>query len=209
MHRRSVLALIGLGIASACAEDGAPLTLGNGDGGRTDLARDAGRDDAGGSDTGGDDTGVRDTRSDAGVPGIGERLELEIEDVCECGQPGLCCPDFTVRIRPSRRCLCLIACGDAVACEPPPIIWERRTDDGEWTAEASPSENGAGPRCSDDEIATTSLAGLGSFEPFPQEPGTYRVRAVLAEYAIGPADGCLPERTGTVEAVSNPITVPF
>jgi len=152
------------------------------------------------------DAGLRDA-GDAGGPPE-ELLRLSGADICLCALPGLCCPDFTVEIAPSFRCLCFVVCGDATACAPPPITWERQTPDGDWVGTA-PSTNGAGVRCEVPVVQSRSLSGANTVEEFPLEEGTYRVRAILTEFAVGPTDGCLDEPTGTLEAVSNPIRIPF
>lgn len=205
-------------LVAACAEDAEPLGPGASaaplDAEPTPglTSEDAGRGDTSAALDGGDDAGEP---TDGGAsPGgevrdVGELLRLSVTDLCKCVPRGFCCPEFTVRLVRIRGCFCFLACGDAEACEPTPIAWERLGADGGWTTTTPPSEAGAGPFCESRELSTESLVGAGSIGPAPDEPGTYRVRALLAEYEINPSDACLPNRVGTVSAVSNAITLPL
>jgi hypothetical protein len=158
---------------------------------------DPGGDDAGG----GDDAAEPDDVGDAGdVPAS---LTLAYADPCPCYPPP-CCPTTTLTFSPGSAAAWYLMCGDAVACDPPPVGWERQATDGTWERIVTPGESaGAGFLC-----APGNWSDLGMYS-IPSPPsGT--VRAVgLFDDECGLAPATCATRCGAPrEVLSNPVVFP-
>ncbi len=220
MNARNLKAVLGLLIACAA---------GCGDGSGTEDATDTGDLDVGADadgdvpveaeaetepDTGGDadaeseaEAGA-DADADSDADGDGgdvaaPSLTLTYVDPCPCYPPP-CCPTTTLTFAPGSAAAWYLLCGDAVACAPPPVGWERQLAGGGWERVISPGESStAGFLC-----APGTWSDLGMYS-IPEPPaGT--VRAVgLFDDECGADPGTCTTRCGApYEVFSNPVTIP-
>ena len=184
---------------------GAPGCVCGGTGGDSDAAADAtpGTDAAGGSDAapGSDAALGSDAGSDAGAGGS-PTLALGYADPCDCATPP-CCPTVALDyISGGAASAWYVFCGDAVACDPPPVGWELMNAVGTWDRLSSP-----GVSASSAELCApgTWVNPWGNSVPMPPS-GT--VRAVGLFDAECGAAACTTACGAPFEVLSNAISVP-
>jgi hypothetical protein len=133
----------------------------------------------------------------------GPTLTIRYEDPCPCFPPP-CCPTSTFSFAPGTGAAWFLMCGDAVACFPPPVGWERQAEDGTWERVVSPGESaGAGFQCAPETFTDPWMLSV----PTPPS-GTVRAVA-LFDGECGPDPVTCATRCGApFEVLSNAITVP-
>ncbi|MBI5500933.1 MAG: hypothetical protein HY907_11875 [Deltaproteobacteria bacterium] len=130
-------------------------------------------------------------------------LTLTYADPCPC-VPAPCCPQVTLTFEPGSEAAWYLMCGDAVACELPPVGWERQATGGTWERIVSPGESsGAGFQC-----APGTWSDLGMYSV--PEPPSGTVRAVgLFDGECGADPGSCGTRCAAPhEVTSNAVVIP-
>ncbi len=149
---------------------------------------------------------IPDAAPDAGndAASSGPTLTISYSDPCPCWPPP-CCPTTTFDFRPAAdRAAWYLFCGDALACDPPPIGWERANGLGGWDRIVSPNVS----------PASGFLCAPGSYtnpwiNSVPEPPGgTVRAVALFDDECGASAQTCGARCNRPYEVVSNAITVP-
>ena len=177
----------------------ATLAAGCGDGSSADDAFDASDDaevDAGAdADADGD--------ADADADALAASLTLTYADPCPCFPPP-CCPQITLTFSAGSAAAWYLMCGDAVACAPPPVGWERQLAGGGWERVVTPGESStAGFQCAPD-----TWTDLGMYS-IPEPPsGTVRAVGLFDDECGADLATCATRCNAAYEVVSNAVSIP-
>jgi hypothetical protein len=193
------VALLGAGAAGCdCGGGNAPRDSAA-DAAGPDAAADSGSDAAATTtDSGGG--GTTDAAGGAACPS----LTVTYDDPCDCGTPP-CCPMTTFDFAGGDVAASYAWCGDAVACDPPPVGWEQMNAGGGWDRLVTP---GASPNGNWEPTPATWVDPWIYSVPSPPS-GTVRAIGLFREdCAAGTAPLCAPACAAPYELPSNPIVVP-
>lgn len=134
---------------------------------------------------------------------VGPTLTLTYVDPCPC-VPAPCCPMVTFTFEPGDGAAWYLMCGDAVECVPPPIGWERQSDDGSWERLVTPGVTAtAGFLCAPESWTDPWINSV------PEAPsGTVRAVGIFDDECGEDPSTCGARCDAPYEIVSNAITVP-
>ena len=139
---------------------------------------------------------------DAGtVPSQPPKIIARYEDTCDCGRPP-CCPEISLEFQPGSNAAHFFMCGDFVACERPPVIWESLQPGG-WVRFTDPEVSmGGGFSCAPETIVNPWSFGV----PYPPD-GTVRAVGIFTDECGSDPNTCAVPCNSTYEVTSNAIEV--